>query len=218
MQLRSVASLPALLLGAALVGSHPPPLEAQVDEGTLVIYAGARRVGAEQFQAGPDGGGTKLTSKVSYLRAPQLSLELSVVYHDRESAFQSDRRCGGSPRQVYAVQQRNRVTIRRIDAGGEQASELPGSPDLVLLADSAFSPYLRLIPLAAGGPRTLKGLFPESGRRVSFQVERRAAASGSGIQIRLLGDLEGEILLGADDEVLRISLPALGLEARRESR
>jgi hypothetical protein len=209
--------LPALCLGAALLAVRAPAVWAQADHGSFVILQGGRAVGAERFEVSPDGDGSKTTASVSYLQAPLLSLQLSIVYHQAEQAFQLDRRQGEESAQVYAVGRRNRVTVRRVSPAGEKASEVPGGADLVLLADSAFAPLLRFIPLAADGPRTVKVLYPETGRRGAVRIERRPAPNGTGTLIRLSSDLEGEILVSSAGEVLRILLPGLGLEARRDS-
>jgi len=173
-------------------------------------------VGAESFRVTPDGSTSRITSRTSYSATPPLlTLEVNVVRQAGEVAFQLDRRQGDTGGQVYAVQRRGRVTIRRVARGAEEASELPGSGDLVLLADSVLGPLLQLIPLATTTPRTVAALYPESGRRVSFRVQRLTGPGGRGATIRMSGSLEGEIHLGDGGEVLRISLPSLGIEAQR---
>lgn len=208
------------LQGTVLLGLLALPaasLHGQAAEGgTLVIREGGRDVGAETFRVTPAGTGHRITSRASYSAAPPLlTLEVNVVQQAGEVAFQMDRRQGDSGSQVFAVQRRNRITIRRVARGAEQASELPGSGDLLLLADSVFGPLLQVVPLAAAAPRTVAALFPESGRRVSFRVQRLPGPGQRGAIIRLSGSLEGEIHLGDDGEVRRISLPAWRLEAHR---
>lgn len=191
----------------------------EADAGSFLIRQGGRDVGSETFRISPDGAGTKITSRTTYsAAAPVTVLDVSVVRQAGEVAFQLDRRRGSAGSQVYAAQRRNRVTIRRVDRGAEQASELPGAPGLILLADSTFGPLLQLIPLATTEPRTISALFPESGRRVAFRLVRGPAPGNQGVLIRLSGELEADILLGIRDEILRISLPALGLEAHRSAR
>ncbi len=204
-------ALPVLLMLSAA------PLHGQgTRAGTLVIRHGNRDIGAESFRVAPDGSGSRITSRTSYSATPPLlTLEVNVVQSNGEGAFQLDRRRGDSGAQVYAVQRRNRVTIRRVARGAEEATELPGSGDLLLLADSVFGPLMQLIPLATPTPRTVAALFPESGRRISFQVQRLPGPGQRGTLIRMSGMLEGEIQLGDGGEVLRISLPALQLEAHR---
>lgn len=207
-----------LFLGLLALTSSPLPGQ-QADAGTLVIREGGRDIGAETFRLAPDGGGSKITSRVSYSGTPPLlTVEVTLVQHPGEVAFQLDRRRGATVGQVYAVQRRNRVTVRRVDRGAEEATELPGSADLVLLADSLFGPLLQLIPHATTEPRSVSALYPESGRRISFFVARHPATGQRGEIIRLSGGLEGEIQLGNGGEVLHISLPALKLEAHRSTK
>lgn len=206
---------PILLLAASLL-APVLPLAAQGDQGTFVILSGGRAVGAERWEVRPEAAGTRTTSTVSYLLTPLLALEVSAVYGTSDQALQVTRRQGEASAQTFAVQQRNRVTVRRVAPGGEKASEFPGGPDVVLLADSVFAPLLRLLPLATPTPRTVRVLYPETGRRGQVRLERQARPGGA--LIRLGGALEGEIELGRGGEVLRISLPALGLEARPDPR
>lgn len=216
--LKSQVPLAKLFLGFLALTPSPLPGQ-QADAGTLMIKEGGRDIGAETFRLAPDGRGSKITSRVSYSGTPPLlTVEVTLVQQPGETAFQLDRRRGETVGQVYAVQRRNRVTVRRVDRGAEEASELPGSADLVLLADSLFGPLLQLIPLATTEPRSISALYPESGRRISIFVARRPATGKGGDVIRLSGDLEGEIQLGNGGEVLRISLPALRLEAHRSTK
>jgi hypothetical protein len=208
---------PLLLLPLTLAGTS---LSAQTaDEGTLVIRSGGREIGSESFRVTAGDAGLRITSKVSYAGGhPPLELVASLerTGPSDELAFQLEHRSGPSGNQVYAVQKRNRLTIRRVERGGEQASETPGGADLVLLADSVFALYLQFLPLATESGRTLNAVLPLEGRRLSFTAQRLPSAQAGGTLIRLSGGVEGEIALGNRGELLRISLPALGLEALRK--
>jgi hypothetical protein len=212
MNLRSL--LPALCLLAAR------PLAGQVaDEGTLTIRAGTREIGAESFRVTTGEAGLRITTKVTYLvtRPPtELSASLERTVAAGDLAFQLEHRGGTAGSQTYAVQKRNRLTIRRVERGGEQASEAPGGPGLILLADSVFALYFQLLALAQDNGKTLTAVLPQSGRRLSFVVRRLPSANAGGTLIRLSGGIEGEIALGNRGELLRISLPTLGLEATRK--
>lgn len=209
---RGSATLGSVVLLLTLLAGPPETLGAQARRGAFVITHDGRTVGAEHYDSRPDGDRVRTTSTVSYLVTPLLGLELDLAYGPTEQAFQVERRQGSASAKVYAVQQRGRVTVRQVAPGGEKASEFPGDPDLVLLADSAFAPLLRLIPLAAGGPRPVKALYPASGRRVTIRLERQTGPGGTLILMR--GGLTGEIALGPEGRVRRITLPDLGLEAR----
>ena len=205
--------LPALAAG---------PLEAQVaDEGILVVRSGAREIGSESFRVTSGEAGLRITAKATYrgTRPPvELAASLERTAPGFDLAFQLEHRGGTAGSQVYAVLKRNRLTIRRVERGGEQASETPGGDRIVLLADSVFALYLQLLPLAPDGGRALTAVLPHSGRRVSFTatVRRLPSADAGGTLIRLSGGLEGEIALGNRGELLRITLPTLGLEATRK--
>jgi hypothetical protein len=206
---------PLVVLSAALFAG---PLDAQVaDEGTLVVRAGAREVGTESFRVTSGEAGLRITTKATYAGTrPPLELVASLERGPGgDQAFQLEHR-GRTGSQVYAVLKRNRLTIRRVERGGEQASEAPGGGGIVLLADSVFALYLQLLPVAPDSGRTLTAVFPHGGRRVSFSIQRLPAAESGGTLLRLSGGLEGEIAIGNRGELLRITLPAQGLEALRK--
>ena len=198
---------------ALVLAAHP--LSAQsADQGTLLIRAGAREVGTETFRIRADSGALRVTAHAVYGARAGTDLTATVDRtRDAELAFQLDRRGGPRAGQIYAVQKRNRITVRRVERGAEQASELPGGPRTALLADSVFSIFYQLVPLAGeSGP--INVVFPQGTRRLSLTLER--VTSGAGILIRFHGGLEGEIELGNRGEVLRIHLSSLGLEAVRK--
>jgi hypothetical protein len=204
----------ALVLLALLPGSGG----AQATEtGTFQVRAGTRDVGIENFTITADSG-LRITTTTSYAGArPAVELTASLVRNDASSAaFQLERKAGTRSGQVYAVQKRNRITVRRVGRDAEQASELPGGPRTVLLADSVFALYLQIVPLATETGQSLTALFPSGPRRVTLTAQRVANGS-AGALIRLSGGVEAEIELGNDDQVQRISLPALRLEAVRRS-
>lgn len=211
MNLRPLVVLfPALVVG---------PLDAQVaDEGTLVIYAGTKEVGTESFRVTSGDAGLRITAKATYSGSrPPVELVASLERTPAgDLAFQLEHRGGQAGSQVYAVQKRNRLTIRRVERGGEQASEAPGGGGIVLLADSIFALYLQLLPVVPDAGRTLTAVLPHSGQRVSFSIRRLPSAEAGGTLVRLSGGLEGEIALGNRGELLRITLPSLGLVALRK--
>jgi hypothetical protein len=191
-----------------------PSAAQSLDRGTLVIHAGTREVGSETFRIVSDSAGVRVTARAVYGTRPTIELTASVDRgRDGELAFQLDRRAGSQSGQTYAVQKRNRITVRRVERGAEQASELPGGPGTVLLADSVFSLFYQLVAFAGDG-RPVTVLFPQGTRRLSLTLERVTA--GAGTLVRFRGGLEGEVELGNRGEVLRIQLPSLGLEAVRK--
>jgi hypothetical protein len=193
----------------------PAQATAQVpDSGVFVLRSGDREVGTESFTVASDSG-VRISSKTTFATRPAIELTASLV-HPKGSglAFQLERQAGKASGQVYAVQKRNRITVRRVDAGAEKASELPSSPRMVMLADSVFALYLQVVPLATEAGQAVEALFPQEARRVAFRAQRVATGT-SGAVIRLSGGVEGELELGNHDQVQRISIPALRLEAVR---
>lgn len=218
MNLRPISSPLAahIILGLTLLAT---PAQAQLaDRGTLLVRAGGREVGLETFQVTPTAAGLRIITKASYL-SPKPGIELSASLDrtgDSDGAFQLGRKAGVASAEVYAVLKRNRLTIRRVERGAEQASESPGGSGLVLLTDSVFALYLQIVPLATEAGRTLTAVFPQTLRRVAFTAQRLPSPEPGGALIRLSGGLEGDLELGGAGELVRISLPALGLEATRK--
>lgn len=208
-----------LPLGAALLSSlGTASLAAQAaEEGGLVLRVGEREVGGETYRVVHITGGLRITSKTVFTGTrPAPEFTVSSERSDSGSlAFQLAYRDSGSAGEVYAVQQRNRLTIRRVERSSERASELPAPRRVVLLADSTFAPFIQLVPLAGEDPQPVVGLYPRSGRRVNLTVQRRALPDRSGTVVQVSGDLVGEIRLGNRDELLGISFPGFGMEAVR---
>ncbi|MDH4347701.1 MAG: hypothetical protein OEW17_02770, partial [Gemmatimonadota bacterium] len=63
--------------------------------------------------------------------------------------------------------------------------------------------------------RTVTGIFPQGGRRARIVAVRSTGADGSA-RIALTGGLEGVLELAPDGTLLRVTLPALQLEAERQ--
>ena len=200
-----------LALGLGLVSGM---LEAQVlDQGTLLIRAGVREVGTETFRIVSDSGSLRITTRTTFgARAAEFSTALERT-RAADAAFQLDWITGGRNGQVYAVQKRNRVTVRRVEKGAEQASELPTTPRTAFVADSVFSILYQFAWLVPQGG-TSQALLPIGNRRLNVTVER--SASPQGTLIRLREGLDGELELGNVGQILRIHLPSLGLEAVRK--
>ncbi len=195
------------------------PVDAQMaDQGTLIIRDGSREIGVETFRLTPSPTGLRVFAKAAYL-SPKPGVELNASLDrtgESEGAFQLGRKAGVSSGEVYAVLKRSRLTIRRVERGAEQASESPGGPGLVFLSDSVFALYLQIVPLATSEGRTLTAVFPQTARRVSFTAHRLPDPQHGGSLIRLTGGVEGVIEMGSGGELVRLTLPGLGLEATRK--
>lgn len=192
------------------------PLSAQyTDQGTLLIRAAGHEVGTETFKITLDSTSMRITGRSVY--GTRASADMTVTLdrgREGELGFQLDRRGEQRGAQIFAVQKRNRITVRRVERGTEQASELPGGPRTALLADSVFSIFYQLVVLAEA-PGPINVLYPQGTRRLTMTVERTGSATGS--VVRFHGGVEGEIEVGNRGQVLRIQLPSLGLEAVRKA-
>ncbi|MBK6421451.1 MAG: hypothetical protein IPI38_04310 [Gemmatimonadetes bacterium] len=216
MKIRATVRFAALLLTPAV---PPAPAAAQSpDEGTLVIHAGDREVGGESFRVTVTEGTVRVASK-SVFTGTRPATEFTVNSERTATgalAFQLAYRGVAGAGEVYAVQQRSRLTMRRVEKGAERASEVPGGPSILLLADSTFSPILQAISLAAETPRAVTAFIPRSGRKLALTIRRVPAAAGGSDQVQITGDLEASIDLGPGGEVVRILYPSLGMEAVRK--
>lgn len=185
------------------------------DAGTLLLRIGDREVATESFSVTTTTSGIKLNSHVVFSGrrpVPEFIANLDRVSGE-DFAFQLESRGPAGGGQTYAVQNRNRLTVRRVARGAEQATELPGGATVIVLADSVFTPYLQAAALATESGRALTAVLLPAVRRVAFTARRTTSAEGS--TIRLTGGVEAEIQLGNRGELLRISLPGSGIEAVR---
>jgi hypothetical protein len=208
---------------AALLLCGAGPLAAQAsDHGLLVIRQQGREVGQEVFvrRWGPPGTPESLSTTASYPRT-RPAVELIAALRRpglREATFQLERRQPGAAVFHYAVLSGHRVTVRRVERGGEQAAEYPAPGPVVLLADSVLALYAQIVSLAGRGD--LVAIFPATGQRVGFAAECGPSSrdpGGAGGQVcRLSGGLSGEVEVGPDGRLLRVSLPARGVEGLRK--
>jgi hypothetical protein len=198
--------LTVALLGAALsIG----PIAAQTtDAGTLLVRIHDREAGTESFSITT----TAHMVFAGHRPVPEFIASLDRVSSE-EFAFQLETRGPAGGGQTYAVQKRNRLTVRRVARGAEQATELPGGAAVIILADSVFTPYMQAAILATDAGRALTAVLLPDARRVAFTASRSTSANGS--TIRLTGGVVAEIQLGNRGELLRISLPGSGIEAVR---
>ncbi len=185
------------------------------DAGTLLVRISDREVATESFSVTTTANGIKISSHAIFSGrrpVPEFIANLDRV-SDEDFAFQLEARGPAGGGQTYAVQKRNRLTVRRVARGAEQATELPGGASVIVLADSMFSPYMQVAALATESGRALTAVMLPAARRVAFTARRSPSADGS--TIRLTGGVEAEIHLGNRGELLRISLPGSGIEAVR---
>jgi hypothetical protein len=174
-------------------------------------------VGEEAFTVTATSGGLRIVSEAKFItNRPTVHLSLSF---DRlspsEFAFQL-RRSSSPAAQFYAVLGRGKLTLRRVEAGLEQAAESRGTPDLVPLVDSMVAPLLQMVTPPADTLGRVTAVFPQGARRVAVEVVRARAPDGT-TTVTLSGGVDASLTLAADGALLRASIPALGLEAERQS-
>jgi hypothetical protein len=85
----------------------------------------------------------------------------------------------------------------------------------VALADSAYAIYAAVIPFATPAGARISGIFPATGRRVSFTATRAGGDGGPGSSIVMSGEINGTIWLDGSGQILRLEFPSSGLEAVR---
>ncbi len=213
---------PRLQLAALLLCSAGPLGAQTEDRGVLLIRQHGREVGQETFtwHWGPPGTPDSVSTAARYPRLrPAVELRATLRRSGpREATFQLERQEAGRAVFYYAVLNRNRVTVRRIERGGERAAEYPAHGTVVLLADSLLAPYAQLASPALQEERDLQAVFPATGERVTVSIEciRTGESGAAGGRIcRLNGGLAGEIETGSDGRLLRVSLLIKGLEGLR---
>lgn len=193
-----------------------------LDEGTLVIRSGGREIGREEYvlRGGRTGGadGTTITTRSRFPSvAPALTQE-AIVERRADGSFislQLNRDHGGRTSRFLAeIGARNVLRIHGSSGGSESVQEFPGRDGIVALADSSFALYLAVVPLATAEGRSLLGVFPATGRRLSFTA-RMTGNGDEGRRIVLAGEITGTIWLDRNDRITRMEFPSSGLEAVR---
>ena len=212
----------------ACLAAGAVPASAQNDQGVLIISRAGQEIGRESFRrvvnkADP----SVVDSFISIARFPATKpgLELSAVWGrsgpDAFTLLLDRRGKTEATSQILVAGGRNRITVRVVGRGGESANEFPGGPGVVIMEDSLFAPYLQIVALAGEKATPMTALFPRSGRRLAFQAERVSGSTTNPPdpaaiqQIRLTGDLIGEIQLDPGGRLIRIVRPDLGVEASR---
>jgi len=192
-----------------------------IDEGTFSIRAGGREIGREEFviQQGRAGAATGSTL-ISRLRVPPMApgfTQEAVVERRPDGSFanmQVNYQTGRRNGRVLAETARNVLRIHNASGGSEDFREYPVGVNLVGLADSAFVLYAAVADLATGDGSHISGVFPLSGRRVTFTATREGDAQ-NGTRIVLAGEIAGTIWLDPAGHLVRIAFPATNLEIVR---
>lgn len=198
-------------------------LAAQVsDEGTFSIRKSGREIGREEFviQGSRPGGaqGTTIVSRVRVpVTAPQLTQE-SILERRTDGSFaamQITHQASRDSSRVLAEAARNVLRIHRASSGSEGVREYPAASYLVGLADSAFALFAAATDLATDDGRLLAGVFPLSGRQVTFTARRVRGDASNGTRILLAGEIAGTLWVDDSGHLTRMEFPGSGIEIVR---
>ena len=192
-------------------------------ETRLVVTQEGRETGREEFTLRPGRGrGAPGSTLVAVSRYPATNPLLKVAATlERTSEFalakfQLDVEGPNGTTIILAAGSGARLIVRTVAKGSEAGRELPGGPDVVLLDESVYSLYTAVVDLATPAGKSLTGVFPRTGRRVSF-VARRESGGGSGAaRVTLTGDLTGTLATDSKGRLQRLELPGAGILVSRE--
>ena len=196
--------------------------EAQsIDGATFSIRQSGREIGREELSIEPGRQGASTGSTViSRLRLPAVApayTQESVVERKGDGSFSNmvvSYAAGRSSGRFIAEIARNVLRIYTASGGSEAIRELPVPANMIGLADSAFALYVLVADLATAQETRFSGVYPRSGRRVSFTA-RRIGNGSPEARIVLAGEISGTIWLDNMGHLTRIEFPASNLEIVR---
>lgn len=197
------------------------PLAAQSAATSLSIYRNGALAGLERYtvSTGPDGGASvTITSVATYPAAQpteQYQATLEQDGDDRPSTFILMGGDSSGPVKAMAGVGRGRVTIKASNGRTETGRELPARPNTVLLDDRLFAFFIPVAGLATADGVTLTGIYPRTGRVITFTARVSAGPSGQPRTVTLTGDITGTITLDGAGQLTRIDLPSEHVSASR---
>jgi hypothetical protein len=197
-------------------------VEAQsIDGGTFSIRQSGREIGREEFSIQPGRQGASTGSTViSRVRLPTVAAtytQEAVMERKGDGSFANllvSYTAGGSTGRVIAEIARNVLRIYNASGGTEGIRELPVPENMVGLADSAFALYVLVADLSTTQETRFSGVYPRSGRRVTFTARREGNGSEA-TRIVLAGEITGTIWLDTMGHLTRIEFPGASLEIVR---
>ncbi len=213
--MRTAALLLTLL--PALQAAAQEPLETK-----LVVTQGGQEIGREEFTLRQSRArGLPGSSLIAAARYPangpttRLATTLERTSDSALAKFQLDVESGGAVTVILAAGSGARLIVRTVAKGSESGRELPGGPDVVLLDDQVFSLYNPVAELATAAGRTLTGIFPRTGRRVTFVARRESGTGGAAGRVSLSGDITGTLVTDARGRLERLEFPSKGTVVTR---
>ena len=208
---------------AALLLLCVPIAAAAQDEGTFIIRQGGREIGREDFtvQVRRVGGstGTTLLSRFRYPAvAPEVEGRVTVERRQDGSlaAAEFEVEEGRRSRRVLVEVGSNVLRIQTSAGGTQAVREMAASGGVVVLDDSVFALYAVVAEMATAGGQALVGVFPRSGRRVSFTARREPAGDDTKRdRILLAGGITGILSLDEGGHLQRVEFSGAMTEAVR---
>jgi hypothetical protein len=186
-------------------------------ETSLVVTQEGRETGREGFTLRPGRGrGAPGSTLVAVSRYPATNPRLKVaatLERTPEFAlakFQLDVEGPNGTTIILAAGSGARLIVRTVAKGSEAGRELPGGPDVVLLDESVYSLYTAVADLATPSGKSLTGVFPRTGRRVSFVARREGPGTGAS-RVTLTGDLTGTLVTDSKGRLQRLEMPGAGI-------
>ncbi len=210
-------------LGLTLALLCPGQVAAQQpDEATFLLRRGRDEVGRETYRLlegrGRGQPGTTLAATASYPgRCPRCTVQalVSRTPGGALTAFQLERTEAGDTIRILGEVAGGRLTIRIVHGATEAARQHPAGPDLVILADSLHSLFAQVGPLATEAGRRLSGLYPLTGRRVTFTATLGRPGASEARVVEVTGEVEARVAFDGAGRLLRVTLPATGVTAVR---
>ncbi len=210
-------------LGLTFALLSPGALAAQgSDAATFLLRHGRDEIGREHYRVlegrGRGQPGSTLAVTAEYpARRPELSVTalVSRTPEGALTAFQLERAARRDTTRILGEVAGGRLTLRIVRGTTEAARQLPAGGCLIILADSVHSLLAQVGPLATAEGRKLTGLYPETGRRISFTATlAQPGASGSRV-VEVTGDVVGRATFDPAGRLLRVSVPASEVTAVR---
>lgn len=206
---------------AACLAVTSPAQAQSIDDGTFSIRQSGREIGREEFaiQQGRQGApsGSTVISRVRLPAVAPAYTQESVVERRADGSFANmlvSYTAGRSSGRVIAEIARNILRIYTASGGSEGVRELPVPINLIGLADSAFALYALVADLATEEGRSISGVYPRSGRHVTFTARREGDAQQE-TRIIMAGGITGTIWLDSTGHLMRIEFPSSNLEIVR---
>jgi hypothetical protein len=163
----------------ALVLLLQAPSAGVLDQGTLVIRVDTQEVGRETFRVlerhvGDSTSGWLLLASARWTGTGRPAVYAPLIEISRDSLTQAlsfEVSGGPAPIRITGQPARGRFTLRYASPGVERARELAADPEVVVIDDSVFTPYLLVAWRARSAAESLTAVFPRSALRARITAQ-----------------------------------------------